>query len=81
MNNFGFFCFPLISEKELENECQAQLKMYKKFIEHYPDSCTIIEDNGNRGELINIHDALYGTNQFQNRLKEINSPLWIGNMK
>ncbi len=35
----------------------------------------------NKIELINMNDALYGTNQFQDHLKEINSPFWIGNMK
>ncbi len=34
----------------------------------------------NKIELINFRDALYGTNEFQDHLKEINSPLWIGNM-
>ncbi len=34
----------------------------------------------NKIEIINMHDALYGTNDYQNHLKEINSPLWIGNM-
>ncbi|MBQ1826971.1 MAG: ChbG/HpnK family deacetylase [Erysipelotrichaceae bacterium] len=34
----------------------------------------------NKVELINFRDALYGTNDFQDHLKEINSPLWIGNM-
>ncbi len=34
----------------------------------------------NKVELINQRDALYGTNEFQDHLKEINSPLWIGNM-
>ena len=34
----------------------------------------------NKIEIINQHDALYGTNQYQDHLKEINSPLWIGNM-
>lgn len=192
-----------VDEKELENECRAQLKMCKELIGRYPDTCTIIEDNGNKAkilrklcdeykihydfmggigpngkehvvlnryktlnikeyftsgihpanpklrvhlfdnydpvlaiidmpieeetifirslhpgylddlilkeqhctihrvkdveaycdqrllnwiidnkiELINNHDALYGTNQFQNHLKEISSPLWVGNMK
>ena len=32
-------------------------------------------------ELINKHDALYGTSQYQDYLKTINSPLWMGNMK
>ena len=34
----------------------------------------------NHVELINFRDALYGTDEFQQHLKEINSPLWIGNM-
>ena len=34
----------------------------------------------NKVELINFRDALYGTNEFQDHLKEVNSPLWIGNM-
>ena len=34
----------------------------------------------NKVELINQRDAIYGTNEFQDHLKEINSPLWIGNM-
>ena len=35
----------------------------------------------NKIELINQRDVFYGTSEFQNHLKEINSPLWIGNMK
>lgn len=35
----------------------------------------------NKVELVNQRDALYGTNEFQDHLKEIDSPLWIGNMK
>lgn len=35
----------------------------------------------NKIELINQRDAIYGTNEFQDHLKEINSPLWIGNFK
>lgn len=35
----------------------------------------------NHIELINFRDALYGTNEYQDHLKDINSPLWIGNMK
>ena len=35
----------------------------------------------NHIELINFRDALYGTNEFQDHLKEINSDLYIGNMK
>lgn len=35
----------------------------------------------NQIELINVRDALHGTNEFQNHLKEINSPLWVGNFK
>ncbi|MBE6103633.1 MAG: ChbG/HpnK family deacetylase [Erysipelotrichaceae bacterium] len=31
----------------------------------------------NRIELINFRDALYGTNEFQNHLKEINSDLYV----
>ena len=31
-------------------------------------------------ELINQRDVFNGTNEFQDHLKEINSPLWIGNM-
>ena len=34
----------------------------------------------NKVELINQRDAIYGTNEYQDHLKEINSPLWIGNM-
>ena len=34
----------------------------------------------NKVELINFRDALYGTNEMQDHLKEINSPLWVGNM-
>ncbi len=34
----------------------------------------------NKIELINHKDALYGTSEYQDHLKEINSPLWIGNM-
>ena len=35
----------------------------------------------NRIEIISPADAINGTNLFQEHLKEINSPLWIGNMK
>lgn len=52
--------------KELEACCSPLLKQW------------IID---NHIELINQHDAIYGTNQFQDHLKEIDSPLWIGNMK
>ena len=34
----------------------------------------------NKVELINQRDALLGTDEFQKHLKQINSPLWIGNM-
>ncbi len=34
----------------------------------------------NKIELINHRDALYGSNEYQDHLKAINSPLWIGNM-
>lgn len=34
----------------------------------------------NKVELISQRDVFYGTNEFQDHLKEINSPLWIGNM-
>lgn len=33
----------------------------------------------NKIELINSRDVIYGTNEFQNHLKDIGSPLWIGN--
>jgi len=52
--------------KELEACCCQEFKQW------------IID---NHIELINQRDAIYGTNEFQNHLKEINSPLWIGNMK
>ena len=35
----------------------------------------------NKIELINQRDAIYGTNELQDHFKQINSPLWIGNMK
>ena len=35
----------------------------------------------NRIELMNQKDVINGTTEFQNHLKEINSPLWIGNYK
>ena len=35
----------------------------------------------NKIELINQRDVFYGTSEFHNHLKELNSPLWIGNMK
>ena len=35
----------------------------------------------NKVEMVNTYDALYGTSRYQDHLKEINSPLWIGNMK
>lgn len=34
----------------------------------------------NKIELVNQRDAIYGTSEYQDHLKEINSPLWIGNM-
>lgn len=34
----------------------------------------------NKIELVNQRDVLYGTSQFQDHLKAIGSPLWIGNM-
>lgn len=33
----------------------------------------------NRIELVNQRDVLYGTNEFQDHLKETGSPLWAGN--
>ena len=33
----------------------------------------------NKIELINTHDALFGTNIYQDHLKAIGSPLWVGN--
>ena len=35
----------------------------------------------NQIELVNQRDVIYGTNEYQDHLKEINSPLWVGNMK
>lgn len=35
----------------------------------------------NQVELINVRDALYGTHEFQDHLKAVGSPLWIGNGK
>lgn len=35
----------------------------------------------NQIELVNQKDVLNGTSEFQDHLKEINSPLWIGNFK
>ena len=35
----------------------------------------------NHVKLINFRDALYGTNELQDHLKAINSPLWVGSMK
>ena len=52
--------------KELEACCSEEMKQW------------IIE---NHIELVNQRDVLYGTNEFQDHLKEINSPLWTGNMK
>ncbi len=34
----------------------------------------------NKIELVNHRDALYGSNEYQDHLKDIDSPLWIGNM-
>ncbi len=34
----------------------------------------------NKIELVNTTDALYGTNKYQEHLKDINSPLYVGNM-
>ena len=33
----------------------------------------------NKIELVNQRDVIYGTNEYQDHLKEINSPLWVGN--
>lgn len=52
--------------KELEACCSKEIKDW------------IIE---NKIELVNQYDVIHGTNTFQDHLKEINSPLWIGNMK
>ncbi len=35
----------------------------------------------NRIEIVNQYDAIFGTSRYQDHLKEIDSPLWIGNMK
>lgn len=35
----------------------------------------------NHIELVNQRDVLYGTNEFQEHLKQIDSPLYIGNMR
>ena len=35
----------------------------------------------NKVEIVNQYDAIFGTSRYQDHLKEINSPLWIGNMK
>lgn len=35
----------------------------------------------NQIELVNLRDVVNGTSEFQDHLKEINSPLWIGNMR
>ncbi len=52
--------------KELEACCSQKLKQW------------IIDE---KIELCNQRDIIYGTSEFQDHLKEINSPLWIGNMK
>ncbi len=51
--------------KDVEALCSPELK-------------TWIREN--KIELVNHRDALYGTNEYQDHLKEIDSPLWIGNM-
>lgn len=33
----------------------------------------------NKIELVNQRDVLYGTSEFQDHLKAVGSPLWIGN--
>ena len=35
----------------------------------------------NKIEMMNQYDALFGTTQYQDHLKQIGSPLWIGNFK
>ena len=35
----------------------------------------------NRIELVSFRDVLLGTHDYQNHLKDINSPLWAGNFK
>ena len=34
----------------------------------------------NHVELVSMRDAIYGTDEFQTHLKEVDSPMWIGNM-
>lgn len=35
----------------------------------------------NQIELVNQRDVIYGTSEYQNHLKDINSPLWVGKFK
>ena len=51
--------------KDVEALCSPELKAW------------IIK---NRIELVNHRDVLYGSSEYQDHLKDINSPLWIGNM-
>lgn len=51
-----------------------------KDVEAYCDQRLIDWVLKNKIEIINRNDALYGTSQYQDHLKEIDSPLWIGNM-
>ena len=51
--------------RDVETLCAPELKAW------------IVE---NKIELVNYRDALYGTSEYQDHLKEIDSPLWVGNM-
>ncbi|WP_373127980.1 ChbG/HpnK family deacetylase [Dielma fastidiosa] len=52
-----------------------------KDVEAYCDQRVFDWIIANKIELINRNDALFGTHQYQDHLKEINSPLWVGNFK
>lgn len=52
--------------KDIEAVCSEEVKQW------------IID---NEVELINQRDVVFGTHEYQNHLKHINSPLWIGNIK
>lgn len=71
---------PGFLDDHILKESTSSVHRVKEYIDALSDEYRnwIIEQ---RVELINFKDALYGTNEFQDHLKEINSPLYIGYMK
>lgn len=76
---YFYGCHPGFLDAHIYAESTSTLHRLKEYRDALSDEYRnwLIE---NKVELINFRDALYGTNDFQDHLKEINSPLWIGNM-